>query len=75
MARTIVIERGPGGLWAAHDSAGLIGGVFKERRAAVAFAIFQPDRPTVLLRAGGAGAGPGAGAARRAAPRFPSSRF
>ncbi|MDE1146649.1 MAG: hypothetical protein PW843_08505 [Azospirillaceae bacterium] len=50
MARTIVIERGPGGLWAAHDSAGLIGGIFTRRRDAVTFAAFQPGHPTVLLR-------------------------
>ncbi|MBB6251539.1 hypothetical protein [Nitrospirillum iridis] len=53
MARTIVIERGPCGLWAAHDSAGLIGGLFTERRAAFAFAAFQPGHPTVLLRGAG----------------------
>ncbi|ASG23085.1 hypothetical protein [Nitrospirillum viridazoti] len=73
MARIIVIERGPGGLWAAHDSAGLIGGVFTERRAAVTFATFQPDHPTVLLRAGGAG--PAGAKGRAAAAPFPSTRF
>jgi hypothetical protein len=74
MARIIVIERGPGGLWAAHDSAGLIGGVFTERRAAVTFATFQPDHPTVLLRAGGGGPAANAKGRSPAVP-FPSTRF
>ncbi|TWB20844.1 hypothetical protein FBZ89_106248 [Nitrospirillum amazonense] len=74
MARIIVIERGPGGLWAAHDSAGLIGGVFTERRAAVTFATFQPDHPTVLLRAGAGGPGVDGGGRAPAAP-LPSTRF
>ncbi|WP_044558391.1 hypothetical protein [Azospirillum sp. B4] len=70
MARTIVIERGPGGLWAAHDSAGLIGGVFTEQRTAVTFATFQPDHPTVLLRAGGPSGRPPV-----VRPRLSSSRL
>ncbi|TWB54327.1 hypothetical protein [Nitrospirillum viridazoti] len=74
MARIIVIERSPGGLWAAHDSAGLIGGVFAERRAAVTFATFQPDHPTVLLRAGAGGPGADGGGRAPAAP-FSSTRF
>jgi len=53
--RLFVVSQNPRGQWVAREGTGLIGGVFRSRRDAVRFALFETGSPeSVFVVAGGA---------------------
>jgi len=52
--RLFVVSQNPRGQWVAREGSGRIGGIFRSRRDAVRFALFETGRPeSVFVLAGG----------------------